>query len=220
MKIKSGYNIDAFNFMLQGYPKEKLISNGVTYGWQLNWTGYPHLSGKIVSNHPTVEQQYPLQTAKWIEDQVRKGMLVGPIRRKDIPWRNLSTNPLHSVLKDESTGARRMCVDASYILPSVPLGVGSLNQGIPKDEYMGAPFKYNLPRVRDFIGDAVRIGLDHVKGFKVDWSHAYRQNSLDPAEWWLTVLHFGEDSESNFYLDIRSNFGVMIHISVFKPSPY
>ena len=133
---------------------------------------------------------------------------MGPIHRRDIPWRNLSTNPLHSVIKDESTGQRRMCVDASYVLPGTPKGFGSLNEGIPKGEYMGAPFKYNLPRVRNFVEDAVRIGLDKVNGFKVDWSHAYRQNSLDPAEWWLSMLHIGKDPDSEFYMDLRSNFGI------------
>ena len=187
--VKSGYNTDAFSFMLRGYPKENLIVNGVTFGWQLGWTGYPLLSGRVTLNHPTVERQYPLQTQKWINDQVDKGMLIGPISRKEIPWRNLTTHPLHSVTKDEVTGSRRMCVDGSYVAPGTPNGFGSLNQGIPKGEYMGVPVKYNLPRVRDFVDDAIKIGLNKVKGFKVDWSHAYRQNSLHPAEWWLTVLH-------------------------------
>ena len=101
-----------------------------------------------------------------------------------------------------------MCVDASYVPIGTPAGFGSLNQGIPKGEYMGIPFKYNLPRVREFVEDAVKIGLDCVKGFKVDWSHAYRQNSLDPAEWWLTLLHIGNDLTVGYYLDIRSNFGI------------
>ena len=126
-------------------------------------------------NHPTVEKEYPLQTQEWLKDQVERGMLVGPICRKEIPWRNLTTHPLHSVVKDE-----QLCVDASFVQPGTPSG---LNQGIPKEEYKGATFRYNLPSIRDFVNDATEISLTDVMGFKIDWSHAYRQNSLDPGEW-------------------------------------
>ena len=59
--------------------------------------------------------------------------------------------------------------------------------------------------MRDFVEDALKIGLDKVKG-----SHAYRQNSLDPGEWWIMMLHVGTDLDSDYYMDIQSNFGVRL----------
>ena len=86
IEIKSGYNIPLFSFLLQGYDKEKLLINGIKYGWQLNWTCFPLLCGKVIQNHPSVEKEYPIQSKRWFEEQVEKGMLVGPIDRKKIPW--------------------------------------------------------------------------------------------------------------------------------------
>ena len=82
--VKSGYNVEAFRFLLKGYPKETMVSNGIAIGWQLGWHGSPLLAGKVISNHPSVERDYPLQTKTWLEDQVAKGMLVDPIDRKTL----------------------------------------------------------------------------------------------------------------------------------------
>ena len=39
-------------------------------------------------------------------------------------------------MKDEQAGTRRMCADASFVPAGTPPGFGSLNQGIPKQEFM------------------------------------------------------------------------------------
>ena len=131
-------------------------------------------------------------------------MLVGPCHREELPWRNLSTIPLQSVVKDSVEITRRVCADPTFVLPGLPEDFGSLNQGIPKSSYLRKPFKYELPRVRDFVQDAKQVGLNQVLGFKKDWKFAFRQNPLDPADWWLTVCHI--DGVGSF-LDIRNNFG-------------
>ena len=60
--VKSGYNIEAFRYMLRGYPKEKLLTDGIAYGWPLNWKGYPLPHSITVPNHPSVERDFPLAT--------------------------------------------------------------------------------------------------------------------------------------------------------------
>ena len=50
----------------------------------------------------------------------------------------------------------------------------------------------------------MKIGLEDVMGFKIDWKFAFRQNPLDPADWWLTVYHI---EGAGYFLDIRTNFG-------------
>ena len=203
VKVKSGFNTEAFRFLLQGYENAEMIVNGVTYGWPLGWTAYPLPHCQTVPNHPTVEREYPLATKEWLQEQIEHGMIVGPFPREKIPWRNISTIPLHSVVKDEQLGTRRFCADPSFVPRGIPEGWGSINQGIPKGQYLGNFFDYRLPKVRDFVKDAIDIGLEKVKGFKIDWSHAYRQNPLCPGDWWLTMLSFDE----GYYLDIKSNFG-------------
>ena len=204
IKLKSGMNLPAWTFLLNGYRDEKLITDGLSYGWPLNWTCTPFLSCQTVRNHPTAEKQFPTLIKEWYLDQVQKGMLVGPCKREDLPWTNLSTVPLQSVVKDPVEMTRRVCADPTFSLPGLPKGFGSLNDGIPKNSYLGKPYKYQLPRVRDFVTDAVEIGLHHVLGFKIDWKFAFQQNPLDPADWWLTVYHI---EEAGYFIDIRTNFG-------------
>ena len=79
-----------------------------------------------------------------------------------------------------------------------------LNAGIQKDYYAGQPFSYQLPRISDLINDAVKIGLKEVLGFKIDWKFAFRQNPLDPCDWWLAVYHI---AGQGYFMDIRTNFG-------------
>ena len=204
IEIKSGMNLPAWRLLLKGYKNEEIILNGLAYGWPLNWTCRPFLSCQTVRNHPTAEKQFPDLMTEWYMDQVSKGMLVGPCQREELPWRNLSTIPLQSVVKDPVEMTRRVCADPTFIVPGLPEGFGSLNQGIPKNSYLGKPFKYDLPRVRDFVHDAKQIGLQQVLGFKIDWKFAFRQNPLDPADWWLTVYHI---DGVGYFLDIRTNFG-------------
>jgi hypothetical protein len=204
IQVKSGMNIPAWKLLLEGYKHEDLILDGLSYGWPLNWTCSPYLSCQTVKNHPTAEKQFPELIKDWYLDQVEKGMLVGPSQREELPWANLSTIPLQSVIKDPIEMTRRVCADPTYVLPSLPKGFGSLNQGIPKNSYLGKPFKYELPRVRDFVEDAKQIGLTHVLGFKIDWKFAFRQNPLDPADWWLTVYYI---EGAGYFIDIRTNFG-------------
>ena len=138
------------------------------------------LHGLTIPNHPSVQRDYPLATELWLTDQLEKGMLVGPLKRSELPWTSVSTIPLHSVAKDEKMGTRRFCADGSHVPRGVPFGRGSLNQGIMKGQYLGKPFDYNLPSISEIVSNAIEIGLDNVLGFKVDWSHAYRQNSICP----------------------------------------
>ena len=139
--------------------------------------------------------------------QTDLGMLVGPAARDQLPWANLTTVPLHTVDKDVKLGTRRrVCADPSYTPLGWPKG-WSLNAGIQKDFYVGQPFSYQLPRISEFINDAVKIGLKNVLGFKIDWKFAVRQNPLDPCDWWLTVYHI---ADQGYYMDIRTNFGYRV----------
>ena len=136
IEIKSGMNIPAWRLLLKGYRHEKMIIDGLAYGWPLNWTCSPSLSCQTVPNHPTAEKQFPALIKEWYLDQVDKGMLVGTCQREDLPWANLSTIPLQSVVKDPVEMTRRICADPTYSQPGLPEGFGSLNQGIPKNSYL------------------------------------------------------------------------------------
>ena len=107
--------------LMKGHKDEKLIIDGLSYGWPLNWTCTPYLSCQTVRNHPTAEKQFPALIKDWYLDQVEKGMLVGPCRREDLPWKNLSTIPLQSVVKDPIEMTRRVCADLTFVLPGQDL---------------------------------------------------------------------------------------------------
>ena len=59
---------------------------------------------------------------EWYLDQVVKGMLVGHCERKDLPWTNLSTIQLQSVVKDPIEMTRIVCADPTFVLPGLPEG--------------------------------------------------------------------------------------------------
>ena len=144
IEIKSGMNLPVWKFLPKGYKDEQIITNGLAYGWPLNWTCAPLLSCQTIKNHPTAEQQFPLLIQEWYLDQVQKGMLVGPCTRDDHPWPNLSTVPLQSVVKDPVEMSRRVCADPTFSPTGLPPGFGSLNQGIPKNFNLGKPYQYKL----------------------------------------------------------------------------
>ena len=99
--------------------KKKLCS--MVYIWvALELDLLPPLSGMTISNHPTAEAWYPLLFQEWTKTQVDLGMLVGPASREQLPWRNLTTIPLHTVDKDVKLGTRRICADPSYTPPGWP----------------------------------------------------------------------------------------------------
>ena len=85
---------------------------------------------------------------------------------------------------------RRVILDLSF-----PIG-NSVNDGIPKDSYMGFDAKLTFPRTDDFAVRLFQLGQGYYM-FKIDLSGYFRQIPLDPRDYSL----IGYVIDGNIYFD-------------------
>ena len=128
-----------------------------------------------------------------LDKEVRLGGMLGPF--KEVPFRDPCFSPLNTVPKKDSL-KRRLVVDLSY-----PRG-NSINDGIPKDTYLGIHDKMVLPSVDELVERIVTLGRN-CKIFKVDLSRAYKQIMLDP----LSFEKMGFSFENLFFFDCSLSMG-------------
>lgn len=149
------------------------------YGWPLN-REMPVPLTCTYGNHAGATQH-----ASAVEDYIHKelalGGLVGPLR--GVPWLGrVTVSPMTTRPKKKSS-KRRVITDLSW-----PVG-SSVNDGIPKQEYMGVYQKVRYPTVDQLCKRAVTLSQGRpkgqVKGFKVDLNRAFRQIPLCPRDWSL-----------------------------------
>ena len=95
-------------------------------------------------------------------------------------------------------------MDLSWPLP--PLH--SVNEGTPKDEFLGEPKKMHLPSVEDLCGLTCKAGKDCYM-YSMDVARAYHQLPLDPADWPLVCFHF----KGSFFVDISFPFALRWAVS-------
>ena len=98
--------------------------------------------------------------------------------------------------KRDST-KRRIILDLSW-----PLGA-SVNDGIPKEEYLGEPFKLTLPTADDLIHIIKQKGQGCFL-FSIDLARAYRQLRSDPLDWPLLGFKWQKD----IFFDASIPFGI------------
>ena len=173
-EVESSWNINRFGELLIDY-EDKEVVEWLRYGWptgRLPTLAAPSLSTK---NHKGATD-YPQQMTKYIKKEAKYGAVIGPF--KNIPFAgNIGISPLSSRPKKNSED-RRVILDLSF-----PIGE-AVNDGIPKDTYLGFTAKLCFPKTDDF---AIRI--HHLgKGcymFKMDLSRYFRQIPLDPGDYSL-----------------------------------
>ena len=132
----------------------------------------PGLSSK---NHKGVVD-YPQQLIKYIKKDLNKGVVMGPYRK--IPFKDkIGISPL-------STRPKKNSKDQRVILNlSFPIG-NSVNDGIPKDSYLGMAAELTFPKTDEFAFRIFTLGPG-CPMFKVDLSRYFRQIPLDPGDYSL-----------------------------------
>ena len=166
-------NIPLWRSMLIDYSDHEIVEF-LEFGWPVGYVK-PDLPLTTVKNHRSALYFYE-HTEDYIQKELSYNALVGPFERNpfSVP---LSTAPLSSVPKKDSTD-RRTIMDLSF-----PLGT-SVNDGIPKDTYMGDPFKLHYPATDNLVQ------LINEKGpkcllYKVDIKRCYRWLPVDPYDYHL-----------------------------------
>lgn len=143
--INDIWNLDLLQDLLQGYEDWEVVE-WLRYGWPVNRSF--HLPDPIIDirNHRGA-LDFPEHIDQYIQEEISEGAMYGPFL--SIPYESrVQINPLNSCSK-KSGHKRRTLLDLSW-----PISGGSVNEGIPKDFYLGQPCKLTYPSVDDL---ALRI---------------------------------------------------------------
>lgn len=184
-------NMPMWRHYLSDYHDQQ-VCDFLEFGWPMNYTGDAPLQPSW-SNH-TSALSHPAHINKYIVTETHHGALMGPFGTS--PFAGCHINPLMTREKRDSD-KRRIIMDLSW-----PPGA-SVNTGIPKDTYLGSPYKLKLPTVDDAINMIKAQGRGcYVYG--LDLERAYRQLRSDPLDWPL----LGFKWDDNVYFDVAIPFGI------------
>ena len=84
----------------------------------------------------------------------------------------------------------------------------SVNEGVPKNKYLGSYFQLTYPSINDMVSKLKELGPEAMV-YKIDISRAFRHIRIDPGD--LDLLGLKHDS---YYVDVTLPFGFR-HGSVF-----
>ena len=189
--IPSGLNVREWEVFLNDYSDREIL-NFLEFGWPSNFRHSACLQSSYTNHMSGVEFSSHIDT--YHATELGKQAILGPFSMPPVVPLHLS--PLMTRPKKYSL-TRRVVVDLSW-----PPGM-AINDGIPKNDYLGIPVNLTLPTV-DYLADRVRQSGPECYMYKLDLSRGYRQLRLDPFDWPLmSIKHNGE-----LYLDICPPFGL------------
>ena len=191
IRVPSGLNLDAWSLYLEGYS-DPLLLDFLSFGWPANFSADSPLVPTF-SNHPS-GTAFPQHIQRYIDIEVGHQALLGPFTA--LPFDGIQLSPLLTRPKKDSDW-RRIVMDLSW-----PLG-GSVNDGIPRFQYVYGPATVNLPNVETMIRRVREVGMPCLL-YKTDLARGYRQLRLDPWDWPL----MGFSHNQQYFLDICPPFGL------------
>ena len=184
--IESGWNLDIMKELLSDY-QDKEVVDWLRYGWPSGRLPTLQPPGWSMKNHKGASD-FPEELQKYIDKEKNYGAVMGPFRK--IPFKgNIGISPL-STRPKKGSADRRVILDLSF-----PIGQ-AVNDGIPKDTYMGFAAKLTFPKMDDFGLRIYKLGKACCM-FKIDLSRYFRQIPLDPADYPL----IGYIIEGHIYFD-------------------
>ena len=179
--VQSDWKLDAFEKLLGNYHDKEIIDY-LRYGWPAN--RLPGIKNPTINkvNHASATQ-HPDFVDKFIDKEVKVGVLMGPFEEIPFTGDRVGVSPLSTRPKKGSETDRHTIVDLSY-----PEG-SSMNDGISKDNYMGFGISLKFPMV-----DSLAKRMHELKHdcwfFKRDLSSAFYQIPLDPADYELFGIYW------------------------------
>ena len=187
--VRSQLNITRWKVLLKDYWDQQLLQC-LEFGFPLGFNRTCPLKHDKDNHKSAVE--FPQDVSKYIEEEKSFGAIIGHFQKA--PIENLHYSPFMTRHKPNSD-TRRAILDLSWP------GGESVNAGVEKDGYMGADFKLTFPTTDDLTQELVKIGKGaHI--FKVDVSRAFRHLNVDPMDYDLLGVNWGDT-----YIDTRIPFG-------------
>ena len=170
--LVSRWNIPFLKRELGGYEDEA-VAEYCEFGWPINISDKVFGKRRVPRNWRSATD-HAEQMSKYIERERREGTLLGPFDSNPFSSRAI-ISPLSTVEKRDSE-ERRVIMDLSF-----PPG-DSVNDRIPKDQYMGQEMTLRYPKV-DSLVELVKKKGPGCALMKVDLKRAYKQIQVDPGDW-------------------------------------
>ena len=173
--VDSGWNLKLLQALLVDYHDQEIVEF-IRYGWPANrlpWVPSPSVSNvnhRSATEHPEFVDQY-------IATEIELGATMGPFREIPFSGDGVGVSPLSTRPKRDSQD-RRTILDLSY-----PPG-RSVNDWIPKDNYLGFDIELKFPGV-DNLARRVAALSPNCRMWKCDVRRCFRQVLLDPSSYEL-----------------------------------
>ena len=181
IQIPSHFNFDYLSRMLENYDDKQIIDL-LQFGFPLSHDG--KTGSKLVPKNHGGACDWPKEIEKILNKEIAARAAIGPFNVS--PFREETFLSPHNSVPKKDSQDRRLILDLSF-----PQG-NSINDGIPKDEYLGHKEKLTLPSVDQLADRVTQIGKG-AKIFKIDLSRAYRQIGLCPSAInWLGYVYKGK----------------------------
>ena len=193
--VKSQLNVAAWKKYLYSYWDKQLIDL-IQYGFPLEFDTEVTLQSTYVNHASAV--QYSDHVSAYIQTEMQYGAIYGPFAQPPFPCH---VSPFLTRDKPNSD-KRRVILDLSF-----PSGQ-SVNDGVPKDKYLGSYFDLKYPSVDHIVDSLKELGTDALL-YKIDIIRAFRHLRIDPGD--LDLLGLKHDQ---YYVDGTLPFGFW-HGSVF-----
>ena len=174
IEVESTWNLPLFASLLKDYPDAEVVE-WLRYGWPLGRLPILPEPEKTAQNHKGASD-YPEHLKKYIAKETRYKAVMGPYT--SIPFHDkVGISPL-STRPKKGSEERRVILYLSF-----PIG-NMVNDGIPKDSYMGFTATLAFPKTDEFAFRIFQLGEDCLM-FKIDLSRYFRQIPLDPGDYSL-----------------------------------
>ena len=157
--VKSQLNVEAWKKYLTSYW-DKQLTDLIQYGFPLDFDRKRALQSTY-TNHASA-LKYSDHVSAYIQTEMQYGAIYGPFAQ---PPFTCHVSPFLTRDKPNS-GKRRVILDLSF-----PPGL-SVNDGVPKDRYLGSYFDLKYPSIDHIVDSLKEFGTDALL-YKVDISRAF-----------------------------------------------
>lgn len=193
LPIPTHLNISVWRHLLVDYADYQ-VCDFLEFGWPINYTA-DHLPRVPVQNHRSAHR-YATAVDNDIAKDLKMTALIGPFHTNPLQS-PLTISPIMSVPKPDAADGRRIVIDMSF-----PNG-SSVNDGIPRDEFLGSSVELHFPSV-DTLAAIVRRKGRGALMFKKDLKAAYKQLPVCPFDWPLCAVSW----RNSIFIYIREIFGL------------
>ena len=193
LPLPTATNIPTWRAWLEDYH-DNIICDYMEFGWPIGYMA-DDLPQTVSQNH-TSSLAYPHHVDHFLAVELQHSALLGPFPNTHPPFTFVATSPLMSRPKKNSEH-RRIIMDFSF-----PIG-SSVNSGIPKDTYLGTPYKLHYPTVDDYVRLILHNGVGCLL-YKVDLARAFRMIPADPLDYPLLGISWND----KIYIDTAIGFGL------------